>query len=53
MPAVRQRRAVGRDAGDADDEGRHRDDAVVGAEHAGTQPVQPLPDAAGVLFAGV
>ena len=53
MPAVRRAGRVGRRAGDADDERRDRDDAVVGAQHAGAQPVEPLPDTAGVRLSGV
>ncbi len=46
-------RAIRRGAGDADDDARRRDDAVVGPQHPGAEPVQPRSHRAGVLLAPV
>ncbi len=48
-----QRGGVGRRTRDTDDQRCHRDDAVIGAEHAGSQPIESLADASGVGFSGV
>jgi hypothetical protein len=44
MPAVRISPALGGGAGHADDDAGRRDDAVVGAEDSGPQPVQASAD---------
>ena len=53
MPAVQDRAELVGGAGDSDDERRHGDDAVVRAEDAGPQPVQPLSESGAMCFAGV
>ena len=42
MPAIRMSPRAGRGGGDPDDQAGGRDDAVIGAEHGGAQPADPL-----------